>query len=398
MGRASATLAAGTGRAGERWLVRGKDAHPFLGWIGILLLVVLLAVLAGGSVALRGESAPTPAPLAPPTPTVPATPPGPLLSDSRGFIAVPGKAAPAELRRETDPAPISTLRGAGFIGSVSGTGRRVAYWVSGSSTADSGTLELRVFDVTAPDQDTTLATVLDTERGAAAVWSSDRTGIVAVVESSGRAGTGEAPGPFSALRIVDTPTRSIHEISRVTDGTQYWPVGWDRVTHLVGACVYGGADATGIAWVVVGEDALSKRVPMEGDIPAITIRASGNDVLGVLNGSVIRVWTLASYDEHREFAAASGERIAFARWKPGADEIVVVVADRLEIWPKAGGDRRTVAGGLPAASDLLVSSDGALAFVTSDGGASAIAVDLTTGRTAPLPMSGSQLAAPISFR
>src|SRR2546423_1410589 len=55
-----ATLAAGTGRAGERWLVRRQDAHPFIFWIGILLLIVLLASLAGGSLALRGESAPTP--------------------------------------------------------------------------------------------------------------------------------------------------------------------------------------------------------------------------------------------------------------------------------------------------------------------------------------------------
>ena len=374
--------------------MRGKDAHPFVLWIGILLLIVLLAVLAGGSVALRGESARTPTASALLSATVPPAPAGPLLSDSRGFIVLPGSAAPAELRRETDPAPISTLRGQGFIGAVSGTGRRVAYWV----TAEAATRELRVFDVTAPDQDTSLATVPDTERGAAAVWSYDRTGLVTVVESSGRAGTGDAPGPFSALRVVDTPTRSIREISRLTDGSQYWPVGWDRVTRLVGACAYGGADATGIAWVVVGEDALSSRVPMESGMPAVTIRASGNDVLGVLNGSVIRVWTLASYSEHREFGAAPGERVAFARWKPGADEIVVLVADRLEIWPKAGGDRRIVAQGLPAASDLLLSSDGILAFVTFDGGTNAIAVDLASGRTAPLPMSGSRLAAPISFR
>ncbi|HKC90310.1 MAG TPA: hypothetical protein VKE23_03175, partial [Candidatus Limnocylindria bacterium] len=177
-----------------------------------------------------------------------------------------------------------------------------------------------------------------------------------------------------------------------------WPVGWDRVTRLVGACLYGDADLMGMAWVVVGEDALSSRVPMESGIPAVTILASGNDVLGVLNGGVIRVWTLASYTEHREFGTAPGERIAFARWKPGADQIVVLVADRLEIWPKAGGDRRIVARGLPAASDLLISSDGALAFVTSDGGTSAIAVDLATGGIAPLPTSASQLAAPISFR
>ncbi len=384
--------------------MRGKDAQPFIFSIGILLLVVLLAALAGGSVPLRGESASTPTPVPLSTAPVAASLPAPVLSDSRGFIAVPGQAAAAELRHETDPAPISTLRGQGFVGAVSGTGRRVAYWVSGSgsgsgsSTADGAARELRVFDVTAPDQDTTLATVAETERGAAAVWSSDRTGVVAVVESSGRSGAGEAPPPFSALRVVDTPTRSIHEIARVTDGSRYWPVAWDRITRLVGACVYGGADAMGIAWVAVGEDALSSRVPMEAGIPAVTIRASGNDVLGILNGSVIRVWTIASYNEHREFGAASGEHIAFARWKPGADEIVVLVADRLEVWPKAGGDRRIVARGLTAASDLLVSSDGTLAFVTFDGGASATAVDLATGGTAPLPMSGSRLAAPISFR
>ena len=374
--------------------MRAKDAHPFIFWIGILLLIVLLAVLAGDSITLRGEAAPTATPLPLPTATAAATPPDPLLSDSRGFIAVPGDAAPAEIRRETEAASTNALHGQGFIGSVSGTGRRLAYWV----TADGATRELRVLDVTAPDQDTTLATVLDTERGAAVVWSSDRIGLVAVVESSGRAGAGEAPGTFSALRIVDTPTRSIHEISRLTDGTQYRAVGWDRVSHLVGACVYGGADHLGIAWVVVGEDALSSRVPMGNGIPASTILASGNDVLGVLNGSVIRVWTLASYNDHREFGAAPGEHIAFARWRPGADEIVVFVADRLEIWPKAGGDRRVVARGLPAASDLLVSSDGSLAFVTAEGGATVTALDLATGRRAPVPMSGSRLAAAISFR
>ena len=374
--------------------MRAKDTHPFLFWIGILLLVLLLGALAGGSVALRGESAATPTPPFSPTAASGAAPQGPLLSDSRGFIALPGTAGPAELRRETDPAPLSTLRGEGFIGAVSGTGRRVAYWVR--SAVDGATRELRVFDVTAPDQDTTIATVLETERGAAAVWSSDRIGIVTVVESSASAGSADSGRTFSSLRVVDTPTRSIREIARVTDGSQLWPAGWDRVTHLVGACVYGGADATGIAWLVVGEDALSSRVPMESGIPAITIRASGNDVLGVLNGSVIRVWALASYADHREFGATTGERIAFARWRPGADQIVVLVADRLELWPKAGGDRRIVAQGLPAATDLLVSADGQVAFVTFDGGASAI--DLVTGRTAPVATSASRLVAPISFR
>jgi hypothetical protein len=373
--------------------VRGRDAQALLFWIVLLAVIVLLAGLAGGSLTLRAETPPSAAPSTRPSGSSQPVQLGPLLSDSRGFIAVPAKAAPAQIRRETDAAPTSELRGQGFIGAVSGTGRRVAYWV----TSTGATRELRVFDVTAPDQDTSLATVLDTERGAAVVWSSDRTGLLAVVESSGRAGTAEAPGPFSALRVVDTPTRSIHEISRLNDGGQYWPAGWDRASRLVGACIY-GTDGMGIAWAVVGEDAVSASVPMEGGIPALSILASGNDVLGVQNTSVIRVWTLASYTHHLEFGAASGERIAVARWRPGTEEIAVSVADRLELWPKGGGDRRVVARGLPPAKDLLVSADGALAFITYEGGLSAAAIDLATGRTAPLPMSGAQLVAPVSFR
>ena len=174
-------------------------------------------------------------------------------------------------------------------------------------------------------------------------------------------------------------------------------MGWDRGAGAAAACVYRD-DGMAIAWMVVGENTLSVRVPMDDGIPAETVRSSGTDVLGIQNGSVIRVWTLGSYDEHTELGAASGERVTFARWKPGGDEIVVLVADRLELWSKTGSDRRVVARGVLAASDLLVSSDGALAFVTYDGGRSATAVDLGSGVTAPLPMSGATLVAPVSFR
>ena len=60
----------------------------------------------------------------------------------------------------------------------------MAYWL----TVGDATRELRVFDVTAPDQDTSLTTLGETERGAAVAWSADRTGLLVVVESNG-AGT-----------------------------------------------------------------------------------------------------------------------------------------------------------------------------------------------------------------
>jgi hypothetical protein len=57
-----------------------------------------------------------------------------------------------------------------------------------------------------------------------------------------------------------------------------------------------------------------------------------------------------------------------------------------------------IARGLPAASDLLVSADGALGFLTFDEGRGAVAVDLASGRTAPVPMAGGRLVATLSYR
>ena len=43
--------------------MRKQATQPLFVWIGILVLIVLLATLAGGSIALRGESGPSPTPL-----------------------------------------------------------------------------------------------------------------------------------------------------------------------------------------------------------------------------------------------------------------------------------------------------------------------------------------------
>jgi hypothetical protein len=369
--------------------VRDRNPRPLLFWTAILVLMALLAV-AVASATLPAEAPSTPSPTARPSPAAAAAPSGPVLSDARGFIALAGGDRPASLRRETDAAPVASLRGQGFIGAVSGTGRRVAYWVATAS----GTRELRVFDATAPDQDTAMLSVLPGERGASVLWSVDRTGLLLVIEAAAQA---DQSAPFSALRVVDAPTRSVREIARLVDGSQFWPVGWDRDSRLTGSCVV-GADGGAIEYAVIGEDAISARTPMDPGIPARTVRSSGTAVLGVMNGAVIRVWSIASYADHRELGANPGERIAFARWRPGATEIVVSIADRLELWPAAGGDHRVIARGLPSASDLLVSEDGAIAIVSSDQGRTATAVDLASGRTVAIPMSGEQLLASVSFR
>ena len=366
-----------------------RNAPPWFFWLGVLALSGLLATLAVGSV-VPGEALPIPSlPRARPT-TAPAPAGSTVLSDARGFVAITGSTP--TLRRETAVGAAGALHSRGFVGAVSATGRRIAYWVGDDAR------DLRVLDVAAPEEETPLTSLLETERGTGAAWSSDRTGLLVSVESSGRPGTGDSVGIFSALRILDAATRVIHEVSRLNDGGRFVPVGWDRDSHLAGACIV-SADGSAAAWAVVGEDAiLSARVPIEPGLPVATVRASGSAVLGVVNGAVVRVWSIASYSDHRELGADPGERIAFARWRPGAGEIVVSVADRLEVWPAAGGAHRVVARGLPAATGLVVAVDGQIAVLSTDSGGSAVAVDLAGGRTAAVPMAGEQLVAAVSFR
>ena len=135
--------------------MRNQNTRPVFFWLGILALTVLLAGLALGSVTLPGESPATPTAALRRSPTPPPQREGALLSDTRGFIALEGETSPAKIRRETEATAVAPLRGQGFVGAVSGTGRRVAYWV----TSNGGTQELRVFDVAAPDQDTSITTV-----------------------------------------------------------------------------------------------------------------------------------------------------------------------------------------------------------------------------------------------
>src|SRR5207244_2833294 len=82
--------------------------------------------LALASVTRPGESPATPTAAPRRSPTPPPQREGALLSDTRGFIALEGETSPAKIRRETEATAVAPLRGQGFVGAVSRTGRRVA--------------------------------------------------------------------------------------------------------------------------------------------------------------------------------------------------------------------------------------------------------------------------------
>src|SRR6266513_4050600 len=80
------------------------------------------------------------------------------------------------------------------------------------------------------------------------------------------------------------------------DGDRFVPVGWDRGAQLVGACI-AAPDGTAVAYDVVGEDAQSARTPMEPGIAASSVQSNGSAVLAIVNGTVVRVWTIGSYGD-----------------------------------------------------------------------------------------------------
>src|SRR2546428_12765576 len=138
---------------GRGLAVRGRSTRPTFFWLGILALTGLLASFALGSANLPELPL---APTATSRPLSAATPrtPGPVLSDSRGFIALAASDAAATGRRETDAAPAGSLSGEGFFGAAPGSWGREGLRVFLKNAA---THELRAFDDNTPVAETPAA-------------------------------------------------------------------------------------------------------------------------------------------------------------------------------------------------------------------------------------------------
>jgi hypothetical protein len=324
-----------------------------------------------------------------PTPSPPA-----VFDDGFGFLV--GNT----VRKESDPKPLFTLNTGDAALIVSPDGRHVAYEVKN---------EVRVMDIAPNAVPRTLLTTTGKEIGFQIAWSTDSTGLVV-----GAAGpypnppAQEVPPTYVAIRVVDIAGGAAREVARISNASVV-PLAWDRQAHLITA--YEPTSMGAGRYDLIDESGKLKRTTATPGLYVVESSKDGQHVLGRGDpNTAIRVWPSDSFERGVVLVSTAGEEhLATASWRPGTSEVGVLFhGDRLELWD-ANGARRTIP--LPAAPEtsdryasLTFRLDGKAVVVSRMSGDEfnpktyAVAVDLSSGRTAVVDWAGVRGAPAVSVR
>jgi Tol biopolymer transport system component len=279
------------------------------------------------------------------------------------------------VRSEEDPTPIARLydeplhRGQAELpvtSAVSPDGRRVAYWIWGSSPPGLGSLALTTLALFDGNTGTTRELLrLANEAGSGVVWSTDGTGLlVGVLQDT----TGSASGATLArLRTFDLATGKTEDVgpaisTRGASGGPFIPGGspsaradpgsvafrpllWDRrADRVAGAMASGNPNYT--TGLIVMDRGAAREVPLDGQFltTSIVVSPDGTTAAGARTRDFALVaWPLADYAARTEIVPTSGERILSLWWRPRTDQLYFIRDNsltgdtvnkwsRLEVW------------------------------------------------------------------
>jgi len=238
-------------------------------------------------------------------------------------------------------------------------------------------------------------------------WSSDSTGLVVGVTGT-VAPVNEGRPSYTKLRVVDTAGGTPRDVISIANASVV-PLAWDRHAHLISA--YEATESGAGAYDVVSESGTLKRTSAgAANLYILSASQDGKHVFGHGDpNNVVRVWPMDSYEGGVELRGTSDEHVATVAWRPGTAEVGVLFhGDRLELWD-ANGAKRTIA--LPAAKSssdryatLAFRADGKAVVISRQSGIEGstetytVAVDLASGRSVLIPMSGNGPLAGTSVR
>ena len=341
------------------------NRHMRISIRGLVLSLMALTVAAacGGAQAPVGSISPTPAAAS-------------VFDDHFGFLV--GNT----VRKEGDANPLFTLQAGKDEGfRVSPDGRRVAFW-SGNT--------LKVLDITASATPRTLITLSAKEDSIHLAWSSDSTGLVVGVSGTA-ARPGDAPPEYTAIRVIEATGGAARELARVKDANII-PLAWDRQARLIAA--YEPFSTGTLYYDTLVEGGSIKRVAPGPNLFFFEGSQNAQNVFGrsLFPPSVVRIWPVASYGAGVAMSPMSAEEFLALAWRPGTAEVGVVFADRLELW-SASGARRVLQ--FPAGAKvssfrgafIVFRTDGKAAFISGVLESGTVAIDLTSGVTAMVPVS-----------
>ncbi len=329
----------------------------------------------------------------PPTPT-----PNPaVLKPSFGVIYSgirqgwdPGSAQ--QIRREGETTSVGELAGSyfnQFHGTVSPDGRRAVY----PGQTQDGPWSLYLLDGARPNEQRRLL-ALPNEIPGLPVWSGDMTGIAFTVQDSG-ATQGVAP-KYDSIRTLDLATGKVMEIARITDGSTYRIVGWDRRSGMLAALVSPHA-APASAYVVIGPSGTRTTALASGTESGWAVYGSpdARTVAGIhceaTSGCSLWTWPLADYGARADQHFGSNVSLGIIGWRPGTEDLALGVSNlrpsggdaHIELWSASAGRRTVYTGGSSPPSSPFFRADGSALIVPGYG--EGLVVDIATGATSPLP-------------
>jgi Tol biopolymer transport system component len=273
-------------------------------------------------------------------------------------------------------------------GAVAPDGRRAVYFAQPQGQP----WTLFLFDGAKPNEQRALV-ALPGEVGLQSVWSGDGAGVAFVVID--QLGNGATPA-YSAIRTLDLASGVVTERARVTGGSAYTLVGWDRANATLAAMVVPHADQGPITYLVLS-GTNERSWTLEAHYSAVA-SPDGRDVVGVKCegveiGCSLWTWKLGDFDTRVDRKIGNRLSIGVIGWRPGTNEFAFAVSDinagaavTIELLSLSGGPTRIVFGSSATYDNgSFFRADGTALIVVAELN-TALVVDLTSGRTTQLPL------------
>lgn len=276
-----------------------------------------------------------------------------------------------------------------WTGAVAPDGRRAVYFAQ----PQSGAWTLYLFDGAKPNEQRALLT-LPGEVGFQPMWSGDGAGVAfTVIDQSGY---GATPA-YSAIRTLDLASGLVTERARITGGSAYTLVGWDRADATLAATIVPHADQGPLIYVVLS-GTTQRSWPLDAHYSAVA-SPDARDVVGVKCegidiGCSLWTWKLGDFGTRVDQRVGSRLSIGVIGWRPGTHDVALAISDMravpsvtsVELWSISGGPRRVVYG--PSGTygyGSFFRADGTALIVVTEA-YQALVVDLISGLTTQLPL------------
>jgi hypothetical protein len=282
-----------------------------------------------------------------------------------------------------------------FHGAVSSDGRRAIYVAQPDMNGPSGYYLLEGSKPT--EQRRLLA--LPNENLGSVLWSADMSAIAFTAQDAG-ATQGVIP-KYDSIRTLDLTTGAVRELARITDGSYYQIVGWDKSAGTLAAQInpYPNDGAKKSTYLVIGPSG-TKTTPVDGP-SAYAVSPDRRTAVGLqcsaATGCSLWTWPLADYGARVDHHLPAGLSLNVFGFRPGTTDVGLTAFElnggsgRIALWSVAAGLQTLYSfpAGRSPSGPWFFRADGT-AVIVNFGINDDLVIDVATGQSTRLPLSVSQ--------